>query len=611
MVSAIIVFNLFALNVLASYGVNYDGVILVGNDANYGVGSIEWAFVREATHVQEDYAQAYEDTLVDFFSSSYYEEWGEYYVVLAEHSDNGRECSALYYYQIDSPNALYMIGDKTSSLSKKDGAYSYNTSDYKDENGYNYRDRFGMTWVLWTLDENMSIRCASWSFSESTGGTCNRNFGEIYNGTYSVNDNGIYTSYLGMYNYTLVSTNIPVLNATDLCRHLYDVNQYDEKHLCDGGSRSCFIGSNTDYMIDAVPNAPVYLFNKVWFDGQASGTGASYDASQIYLDNFRMITHFSNDYDHVYFEFKYDISEYLWNNQDTAVFDVSVRYENELDIGSGLATMPYECNCEYVIKLSENTDGYKVYLKDIPCMQDAVNVFGIDNCSLAKNVIVGDELFIDFDSIDTPIDAEGLAGISSSDIYFQITPRINQTYGNRNDSHADLLNKQTDYYQSTPTEDGDYIPDSIPTVAPTNNYTYITTDGNGNPIYNYYTINIDGITTPVNGDSTLGIAFTEPLQVYVNGSLGGGGSSSSSSSTDDDDVNLTIEDDDYTDSALREDLKDGFGLLDDINTPEDGDGYIHMALSFFDGLDSDIEDIIGFGISSVITIAILRSILRR
>lgn len=581
MVSAIIVFNLFALNVLASYGVNYDGVILVGNDANYGVGSIEWAFVREATHVQEDYAQAYEDTLVDFFSSSYYEEWGEYYVVLAEHSDNGRECSALYYYQIDSPNALYMIGDKSLSLSKKDGAYSYNTSDYKDENGYNYRDRFGMTWLLWTLDANMSIRCASWTFSESTGGTCNRNFGEIYNGTYSVNDNGIYTSYLGMYNYTLVSTNIPVLNSTDLCRHLYDPDQYDEKHQCDGGFRSCSIGANLDYMKDAVPNAPVYLFNKVWFDGQASGTGASYDASQIYLDNFRIVAHFSNDYDQVYFEFKYDVSQYLWDNKDSAVIDINVKYESSESLLSLFDGQRW-WEDSYTISLNDNIDSYKVYLKDISCMQSFIEDFVSIGCLqwIAEDYVIGNELVIDTSDFTIEgIGGETLYMIESSDIYFELIPRINQTYGNRNDAHADILNKNSDYYQSTPSEDGDYTPDTPPVVNPTNNYTYVTTDSNGNPIYNYYTINIDGITTPVNGDSTLGITFTEPLQVYVNGSLGGGGSSSSSSSTDDDDIDLTIEDDDYTDSALREDLKDGFGLIDDMTTPTANDGYLPMALS--------------------------------
>ena len=319
-----------------------------------------------------------------------------------------------------------------------------------------------------------------------------------------------------------------------------------------------------------------------------------------------MITHFSNDYDHVYFEFKYDVSQYLWDNKGSAVIDVHASYEMNVDLLLAFGIDIDSLYSDWSIKLSENIDGCKIYLKDIPCMSETFD------SAIWKNMVLGNEIFVDLADIGIDnINGETIFEITYSDIYFQLTPRINQTYGNRNDGHADILNKNSDYYQSTPTEDGDYIPDSVPTVAPTNNYTYVTTDSNGNPIYNYYTINIDGITTPVNGDSTLGIAFTEPLQVQINGSLGGGGSSSSSSSTDDDDINLTIEDDDYTDTALREDLKDGFGLLDDINTPEDGDGYIHMALSFFDGLDSDIEDIIGFGISSVITIAILRSILRR
>lgn len=83
-------------------------------------------------------------------------------------------------------------------------------------------------------------------------------------------------------------------------------------------------------------------------------------------------------------------------------------------------------------------------------------------------------------------------------------------------------------------------------------------------------------------------------------------------SDDDDDVDLTIYDDDYTDSALREDLKDGFGLIDNVDTPEKADGFLGLVADFYTNtLDKNFKDIIMFGISSVVAISIIRAVFRR
>jgi len=81
---------------------------------------------------------------------------------------------------------------------------------------------------------------------------------------------------------------------------------------------------------------------------------------------------------------------------------------------------------------------------------------------------------------------------------------------------------------------------------------------------------------------------------------------------DDDDIDLTIYDDDYTDNELRQDLDDGFGLIDNLDTPENDDGYLGLVTEFFSvSIDKDFKKVIMFGISSIVTIAILRFILRR
>jgi hypothetical protein len=78
-----------------------------------------------------------------------------------------------------------------------------------------------------------------------------------------------------------------------------------------------------------------------------------------------------------------------------------------------------------------------------------------------------------------------------------------------------------------------------------------------------------------------------------------------------DDIDVTIEDDDLTDTGLRTDLSDGYGLIDDASTPEKNDGYISMIADVFSGLDDDFAGLVMFGVSTTIGIAILRMIFKR
>ena len=108
------------------------------------------------------------------------------------------------------------------------------------------------------------------------------------------------------------------------------------------------------------------------------------------------------------------------------------------------------------------------------------------------------------------------------------------------------------------------------------------------------------------------LTFANPLQLQgVNIDNSSNSSSSGGGSSGYDIPELIIEDDDYTDVALREDLKDGFGLFDNSETDIKADGYLNMAAAFFNNIDPELQGILTFGISSVVVIGILRSVFRR
>lgn len=142
----------------------------------------------------------------------------------------------------------------------------------------------------------------------------------------------------------------------------------------------------------------------------------------------------------------------------------------------------------------------------------------------------------------------------------------------------------------------------------------IETDSGGNTYYNYYYYDTTNntVTPSINtGSNQLTLYFATPLTIEGVSSSGGGSSNNTVLGGNGDNINITIEDDDYTDTALREDLKDGFGLFDDSETELKADGYLQMAASFFNNIDPGLGAILAFGISSSVVIGILRVALRR
>ncbi len=185
--------------------------------------------------------------------------------------------------------------------------------------------------------------------------------------------------------------------------------------------------------------------------------------------------------------------------------------------------------------------------------------------------------------------------------------------------HVELVNGRNSAWCNKVIEDGTGEILDEDSVVEGNNYYNVETelDSAGNTYYNYYYYDTTNntVTPSINtGSDKLTLYFATPLTIEGVSSSGGGSSSSSSNATvggSGDNVNITIEDDDYTDTALREDLADGFGLFDDSETELKADGYLQMAAGFFNNIDPGLGAIIAFGISSSVVIGILRTALRR
>lgn len=193
---------------------------------------------------------------------------------------------------------------------------------------------------------------------------------------------------------------------------------------------------------------------------------------------------------------------------------------------------------------------------------------------------------------------------------------VNNSSNTRTNScggHVDLIGGQNSSWVNQVSDDGTSESVDPDSVTSGNNYYNVVqeTDNGGNVYYNYYYYDTtDNTVTPSIGYSdTMNIVLTFANSLNLTGVSSGSSSSSSSSSGDN--IDLTIEDDDYTDTALREDLADGFGLLDNNETEELDDGYLSVAAAFFNNIDEDASQILMFGISSVVVIGILRAVFRR
>jgi hypothetical protein len=204
---------------------------------------------------------------------------------------------------------------------------------------------------------------------------------------------------------------------------------------------------------------------------------------------------------------------------------------------------------------------------------------------------------------------------------------LNTSYSSiRRNSTVDLIKGTNTSYAYSGSDSDNLVIDSG-TVS--SDYDYVSYDSSSKS-YSYYNSDDDTTSYNLNLDD-LNITLSSNDNV---GSGSGGGSSGSVgsvvqnnnnnvtvpdninvnlniSASDGTSDNVTIEDDDLTDSGLRDDLKDGFGLLDDTNTAEKNDGFIAMISDFYSGIDEKFKTIIMFGISTSVGIAVLRMIFKR
>lgn len=240
-----------------------------------------------------------------------------------------------------------------------------------------------------------------------------------------------------------------------------------------------------------------------------------------------------------------------------------------------------------------------------------------------KGVNVGDTSNLAFDVLNNVGNFLGVGNIESSifvNFDVEITGRftdgktrssIGKAYLNLLDGNNSSYTADVDSSGNEVTQDGyrsdknEYIVDSSSGDTYYYDYSNHTTENVTTPSLNFS----DNIalthtfanTLALHLDNAAELAPTNNIYVY---NQGGSGSENS-------DPNVVIEDDDYTDTSLIQHMKDGFEILDNTDTEEKGDGLLSAAAFLIAGLPDDYIKMFGFGIASVVTINILRSLFRR
>lgn len=347
----------------------------------------------------------------------------------------------------------------------------------------------------------------------------------------------------------------------------------------------------------------------------------SYDGEGVYLDNFQMIVHDSNDYSAYYIEFKYSIPDSL-KSSSTLVLYLKELYHYGLTAGLGLYSDSWEFEGLDSIDLLANPTGYKLYLDNIEAIRKR-NETDIDTWSgynnMVKRQVLGTEMGIDTNTISIGgFGGNTIASITTSRLYLNCDVVANGVYGVEYTGQVDFLSGANNMSSYTPSSTGDYQYNSD-FISQGHYYTEVGTDAAGNATYNYYYINAKGDkqetdaagsgvdvstgnVTQINNNS---VNIPDTINVNLNGSLSGG-----SSSTPNFD-NVTIEDDDLTFKSLADVMKSGFGIIDDVDTDVKGDGFPSMLAYLYQGLPDVFNKIIMLGVSSVTGIAILLRLFNR
>lgn len=225
----------------------------------------------------------------------------------------------------------------------------------------------------------------------------------------------------------------------------------------------------------------------------------------------------------------------------------------------------------------------------------------LNNCANKLGVgNIDSSTFINFDVEITGRFTDGKTRSSIGKAYLNLLDGNNSSYTADVDSSGNEVTQ--DGYRSDKNE---YIVDSSTGDTYYYDYSNHTTENVTTPSLNFS----DNIalthtfanTLALHLDNAAELAPTNNIYVYNQGGSG----------SDNSDPNVIIEDDDYTDTSLIQHMKDGFEILDNTDTEDKGDGLLSAASFLIAGLSDDYMKLFGFGIASVVTINILRSLFRR
>lgn len=262
----------------------------------------------------------------------------------------------------------------------------------------------------------------------------------------------------------------------------------------------------------------------------------------------------------------------------TCLQDISV-YE-PTDLVALCCALSYEYNDRYTLGdfLSDNV------------VSKSSDKWGVDLSGLFSDLFSNkrDDMYFGITSMECNVKGYITNGVEQSKVsygYVDLIDGINQSIANQPNSYDDNNNV---------VEGGS---------NGSNNLSDVERDTNANGETVYTEVKVDGSSS--NAEVINNVTFPDTITVNVNGLSSGGGSSGGSA------ADIIIEDDDYTDNELREDLADGFGMFDDLTTEKDNDGFLAMLGLAFSTINPDLADILGFGISTVVVVNILRALLKR
>ena len=374
-------------------------------------------------------------------------------------------------------------------------------------------------------------------------------------------------------------------------------------------------------VFDTIADAENYFLTGDTTNMAWNGAAREYDGDNIYLNDFQMIVHDSNAYSAYYLEFKYTIPEQL-RDAESLKLDIAESFEWCIGLVANTARIPKTFSGTNYIDILQNPTGFKLYLKDIDAVTDLVGNSTLSN--LTRRAVLGSNMGpIDLSALTIDgLGGETLGKVTNSKLYLTCYVVANNKYGVNYTGSVDFLSGSNDMSSYMPDSSGNYKYNGD--LKDQGHYfTNVSTDAAGNTTYNYYYYGTDNSKTEITAkdstDNTVSSAgtvgsivnnVTMPDHVFVTvsgpGSSDSGGGSFGSGVGD-----VTIEDDDLSFDSLRESIKDGYGLIDDTDTGEKGDGLVAMMSDLFGYLPASFTGLIMLGMSSVVGIAILRMIFKR